>query len=43
MIDAPIGDGANTFLWIVCILIGFVAALSFMDNMKQQKSDEEGH
>ena len=43
MIDPPIGDGANLFLWIVCILIGFVAALSFVDNMKPQKSDKEDH
>jgi hypothetical protein len=31
MQELPIEFGANLFIWIVCILIGFVAALSFID------------
>lgn len=31
MHELPIEFGANTFLWIVCILIGFVVAVSVID------------
>ncbi len=34
-----IGSGANTFFWIVAIIIGAIAALSFIDN-KNNKSAE---
>lgn len=31
MQELPIEFGANTFIWIVCILIGFVVAVSVID------------
>ncbi len=30
-LDPPIQAGASTFLWIVCIIVGMIAALSFID------------
>lgn len=41
LFDAPINDGANLFIWIVCILIGFVAALGFADNLKVSRKEKE--
>jgi hypothetical protein len=38
-----VGDGANLFLIIVAVLVGFVAALSYVDNMKTKKNQEEKH
>lgn len=41
--DPPIGDGANTFLWIVVCLIGFAVAISQHDSIfagkKKKKED----
>lgn len=34
MFDAPIGDGANLFIWIAVGVIGFVAALMHVDIFK---------
>lgn len=34
MLDTPIQSGADLFLWIVCILIAFIAAVSFIDFKK---------
>ena len=34
MLGAPIGSGAHLFFWIVCILIAFIAAVSFIDFSK---------
>lgn len=31
MLDTPLQSGADLFLWIVCILIAFIAAVSFLD------------
>lgn len=44
MLSAPIAEGANIFIWIVCILGGFVTALLAIDtykpdNKKQDKSE----
>lgn len=42
--DAPINDGANLFIWIVCILAGLGAAVGFADHLKtfrQNKDTEE--
>ena len=36
-----VGDGANLFLIIIAILIGFVAGLSYIDNMKVKKEQEK--
>ena len=40
-----LGFGANVFLWIVIILVGFVAALSFTDKLSvgEKKKQEESH
>jgi len=43
LFDAPIASGANTFIWIVVILVGFVAALSQHDALfagKKKKEEE---
>lgn len=34
MLGAPIEAGAHLFLWIVCILVAFIAAVSFIDFKK---------
>lgn len=42
--DAPIASGANTFIWIVVILIAAVGALSQHDALfKGKKKKEEEH
>lgn len=43
LFNPPIGDGANTFIWIVVILIGFVAALSQNDALFKNKKKKEDH
>ncbi|HLF35305.1 MAG TPA: hypothetical protein VI583_13765 [Cyclobacteriaceae bacterium] len=44
MPDAPLLDSANLFIWIVCILVGFSAALILIDNLpKKKKENSEGH
>ena len=40
MFDQYIGDGANVFIAIVAVLIGFAAALGYMD-FKKVKKDEK--
>jgi len=42
MFDQFIGDGANLFITIVAVLIGFVAAIGYMDFNKNNK-EEESH
>jgi len=37
-----VGDGANLFMVIVAIIIGFVAGMSYTD-MLRTKKDEEGN
>ena len=41
MLEVPIADGANIFLWIVCILGGAVAALSMIDMKKASEEEQE--
>lgn len=43
MLDAPIAEGANIFIWIVCILIGIVAGASIGNIyfLKKKKDDKE--
>ncbi len=36
-----VGDGANLFVLIVAILIGFVNALAYVDSQKVKKEREE--
>ena len=44
LFDAPIGDGANTFIWIVVVIIAAVGALSQHDALfKGKKKKEEEH
>lgn len=43
MFEQYIGDGASLFITIVACIIGFVAAVSFMDSKKTKKNQEESH
>jgi hypothetical protein len=38
--DQVVGDGANLFIIIVAIIIGFVSALGFIDSKKTDKEQE---
>ena len=35
-----VGDGANLFIIIIAIVVGFVAALGFVDSKKTNKEQE---
>lgn len=41
MLDAPISSNAEIFLWGVCIIIGLVHALVFVDIKKRSDQKEE--
>lgn len=41
MIDQVVGNGANLFILIVALLIGFVNALAFVDYQKVKKEQGE--
>ncbi len=41
MIDQVVGDGANLFILIVALLIGFVNALAYVDMKKVEKEQEQ--
>jgi hypothetical protein len=41
MFQQYIADGANIFITIVAILIGFAAALGFIDFRKVKKEEKE--
>ncbi len=43
MFNQNVGDGANLFILIIAILIGFVAGLSYIDSIKTKKEQEEKH
>ena len=43
MFEQFIGDGASIFITIVAVLIGFAAAIGFMDFSKNNKEGEESH
>lgn len=44
MFEQYIGDGANVFIAIVAVLIGFVAAIGYIDYLKtDKKSDNKDH
>ncbi|MFZ1806006.1 MAG: hypothetical protein WAU36_02225 [Cyclobacteriaceae bacterium] len=43
MFEQVIGDGANLFIIIVAVLIGFVAALGYIDSQKTKKEDNHPH
>jgi hypothetical protein len=40
MLTTPIGGPANMFIWILCILIGFTAALIVIDNLPKRKKEK---
>ena len=41
MFEQYIGDGANVFIAIVAVLIGFVAALGYIDFQKVKKDEKK--
>lgn len=41
MFDQVIGDGANLFILIVAVLIGFASALGYVDFRKTNKEEKE--
>jgi len=43
MLEQYIGDGASLFITIVACIIGFLAAVGFMDSQKTKKNQEESH
>lgn len=43
MFDQIVGDGANWFLIIIAVLIGFVSALGYVDYLKVKKEEEGKH
>ena len=36
--ETVIASGANTFIWIVAIIVGIAAALGFIDHRKEKKA-----
>jgi hypothetical protein len=43
MFDQVIADGANLFITIVAVLVGFASALGFIDFKKTKKNQEGSH
>lgn len=41
MFEQVVGDGANVFIAIVAVLIGFATALGYVDFLKTKKEDKE--
>ncbi len=41
MFQQYIGDGANIFITIVAVIIGFVAALGYIDFLKTKKEQND--
>lgn len=41
MLSAPIGEAANIFIWIVCILGGFVSGLMAIDTYRPKGKDSD--
>ncbi|MDN5204449.1 hypothetical protein QQ008_23855 [Fulvivirgaceae bacterium BMA10] len=35
-----VGEGANTFIWIVVLLLAFVASLTFVDQLKGKRNEK---
>ena len=40
MLEKYIGDGANLFITIVAVVVGFAAALGFIDFLKTKKEEK---
>lgn len=43
MFQQYIGDGASVFITIVAVLIGFAAALGYIDFLKTRKEEKNEH
>ncbi|MEQ8423361.1 MAG: hypothetical protein RIA63_01535 [Cyclobacteriaceae bacterium] len=43
MFEQVIGNGANLFIIIVAVLIGFAAALGYVDFQKTKKEENNEH
>lgn len=43
MFEQYIGDGASTFITIIAVLIGFGAALGYLDFLKTKKEEKKDH
>ena len=41
MFEQVIGDGANIFITIVAVLIGFATALGYVDFLKSKKEQDK--
>ena len=41
MFEQYIGDGASTFITIIAVLIGFAAALGYLDFLKVRKEQKK--
>ena len=42
MFEQYIGDGANLFIIIVAVLVGFATALGYLDYLKTKKDENKG-
>ncbi len=43
MYEQVIGDGANLFIIIVAVIIGFATALGYVDFLKTKKQENNEH
>jgi hypothetical protein len=45
MFDQVVGSGANTFLIIIAVIVGFAAALGYIDyqKVKKEEGDNSAH
>ncbi len=43
MFEQVIGEGANIFITIVAVLIGFIAGMSYADFVKVKKEQNNDH
>jgi hypothetical protein len=41
MFNQIVGDGANIFITIIAVLVGFVSAIGFIDKRKTEKEQEK--
>jgi hypothetical protein len=41
MFEQVVGEGANIFITIVAVLIGFIAALGYVDFLKVKKEEKK--
>jgi hypothetical protein len=41
MFEQVVGEGANIFITIVAVIIGFVAALGYVDFLKVKKEEKK--